>query len=86
MFGKHFETYSEKQGQKILIAAQIENIEAVENIDEILKVDGLDAIIIGPYDLSGSMNLTGQFGYRHFYGSHADDRTKYLIKSLINFN
>ena len=69
LFGKHFETYSEKQGQKILIVAQIENIQAIENIDNILKVEGLDAILIGPYDLSGSMNLTGRFDHPQFIKS-----------------
>ena len=39
----------------------IEDYEAIQNLDEILKVQGLDAIFIGPYDLSASMNLTGDF-------------------------
>ena len=36
-------------------------IEREENLDAILKVDNLDAIFIGPYDLSASMGITGQF-------------------------
>ena len=31
-------------------------------MDEILQVDGLDAIIVGPYDLSASMGIIGEFG------------------------
>lgn len=38
----------------------IESKEAVENIDEILEVDGVDGILIGPYDLSGSYGVVGQ--------------------------
>ena len=37
-----------------------------ENLESILKVDGLDALMIGPYDLSASMNLTGQFENKDF--------------------
>ena len=39
----------------------IENIDAVNNLDDILKVEGLDAILIGPYDLSASMGLMAKF-------------------------
>ena len=40
---------------------QIEHIKAVENIDEILAVPGVDGFIIGPYDLSGSLGVPGDF-------------------------
>ena len=35
----------------LLIACQIESAKAVENIDEILAVDGIDMLFIGPFDL-----------------------------------
>jgi 2-dehydro-3-deoxyglucarate aldolase len=60
LYGKYFNDYGE-EARKPLIIAQIEHINAVNNIDEILKVKGLDAILIGPYDLSASMNLIGDF-------------------------
>jgi 2-dehydro-3-deoxyglucarate aldolase len=60
LYGKYFKQYSE-EARKTLIIAQIEHINAVSNIDKILNVSGLDAIIIGPYDLSASMNITGDF-------------------------
>ena len=60
LFGKYFEEYSE-EAQAPLLVAMIEHIGAVENLEEILKVDGLDAILIGPYDLSASMGLTAKF-------------------------
>ena len=40
-----------------MVCAQVETMEAVENLDEILKVDGIDVYFIGPGDLSASMNL-----------------------------
>ena len=47
-------------GREPLILLQIEHIEAVRNIDGILKVGGFDAIFIGPYDLSGSLGVAGK--------------------------
>ena len=44
----------------MLIIAQIEDKKALENLESILTVPQLDAIIIGPYDLSASMGKAGQ--------------------------
>ncbi len=60
LFGKHFETYRE-EAQAPMLVAMIENSRAVDCLEEILAVNGLDAILIGPYDLSASMGLTAQF-------------------------
>lgn len=60
LFGKNFEQYKE-MAQAPIIVAQIENIRAVDNLEKILQVSGLDSILIGPYDLSASMGLTGLF-------------------------
>lgn len=49
-----------EQAKKVWTVIQIEDIRAVENIDSILAVEGLNAIIIGPCDLSGSMGHMGQ--------------------------
>lgn len=60
LFGKHFEAYAE-EAQAPLLVAMIEHIRAVDGLEDILKVEGLDAILIGPYDLSASMGLTAKF-------------------------
>lgn len=60
LFGKHFDLYS-KEAQSPILVAMIENLNAVDNLEEILGVEGLDAILIGPYDLSASMGLTAKF-------------------------
>jgi len=44
-----------------VVIVQIEHINAVENLAEILRVEGVDAFIIGPYDLSCSMGIPGEF-------------------------
>lgn len=60
LFGKHFESYRQ-EAQAPLFVAMIEHTRAVDCLEEILAVDGLDAILIGPYDLSASMGITAQF-------------------------
>ena len=65
LFGKNFDKYVEEAQQPIVIA-MIENMNAVNELDNILKVEGLDAILIGPYDLSASLNLTAKFNEQEF--------------------
>ena len=49
--------YVKNANQEILVAIQIETVEAVENIDAILDIPGLDMIFIGPNDLHISLGL-----------------------------
>jgi 2-keto-3-deoxy-L-rhamnonate aldolase RhmA len=46
--------------ESIIVIPQLEHIDAVKNIDAIVKVPGVSALAIGPNDLSGSMGLLGQ--------------------------
>ena len=54
-YGLEFSDYVSNANNSISVVLQIEHIEAVKNVHEILAVEGLDAIFIGPYDLSTSM-------------------------------
>lgn len=65
LFGKHFDRYAE-EAQAPLLVAMIEHVRAVENLSDILGVPGLDAILVGPYDLSASMGMTGRFDQPEF--------------------
>jgi 4-hydroxy-2-oxoheptanedioate aldolase len=55
------EDYFEESNSEILVLPQCETKECVENIDDILSVDGVDGVFIGPYDLSQSLGKPGQF-------------------------
>ena len=66
VFGKDFDRYMDGVSKELLLVAQIEHIRAVENLDAILTHPRLDAIMVGPYDLSGSMGLTAQFDHPDF--------------------
>lgn len=61
LFGKYFEDYRKNIASDIFLVAQIEHIRAVDNLESIVKHKRLDAIMVGPYDLSGSMGITGEF-------------------------
>jgi 4-hydroxy-2-oxoheptanedioate aldolase len=55
------EEYMEIANDEILVAVQIETMKALENIEDIVSVDGVDTTFIGPSDLSASYGLRGQF-------------------------
>jgi len=69
LFGKDFDGYR-GEAQAPIIIAMIENVD----IEAILSVSGLDALLVGPYDLSASMGLTAQFNHPAF--STALDRIR----------
>ena len=59
-WGKDFDGYAARANEEIAVIVMIESKEAVENIDEILEVEGVDGVFIGPYDMSGSYGIIGQ--------------------------
>jgi 2-dehydro-3-deoxyglucarate aldolase len=59
-YGVGFQDYVERADRDILAIVQAEHIEAVENIEAIVRVPGIDAVFVGPYDLSASMGKPGQ--------------------------
>ncbi len=65
LFGARFDSYRD-EAQAPLLVAMIEHADAVDDLEPILAVPGLDAILIGPYDLSASMGLLAQFDAPEF--------------------
>ena len=59
-WGMDFAEYVNIANNNIAVIVMIESKEAVDNIDEILKVNGVDGVFIGPYDMSGSYGIIGQ--------------------------
>lgn len=60
-YGTAFKSYQEWVKNGVVIIAQIEHIDAVNNLEEILATEGIDGIIVGPYDLSASMGFPGEY-------------------------
>jgi len=59
-YGEDFDQYAKEANDNIAVVVMIESKKAVENIDKILAVDGVDGVLIGPYDMSGSYGIPGQ--------------------------
>ena len=59
-FGLSLADYVEQANRETLVCVQLEEAEALRNLDEILKVEGVDAFFIGPSDLSQSMGYPGR--------------------------
>ncbi|MCX7141552.1 MAG: aldolase/citrate lyase family protein [Proteobacteria bacterium] len=62
-YGLDFQEYVASANDNVIVMLQIENIAAVDNIDAIVRVPGVDALMIGPYDLSGTMGRLGQVNH-----------------------
>ena len=60
-YGRTFSDYLEWQKSQSIVIIQIEHIEAVNNLESIFNIDGVDGYIIGPYDLSASLGIPGEF-------------------------
>ncbi|MEX1109873.1 MAG: aldolase/citrate lyase family protein [Dongiaceae bacterium] len=59
-YGVHTEAYLAEGRHKTLLICQIETRAAVEAIEEIVAVDGIDMLFVGPYDLSANLGHLGQ--------------------------
>jgi 2-dehydro-3-deoxyglucarate aldolase len=60
-YGFDFEDYRDVKSKEIKLIVQIEHIDALNDLEEIIQLDGVDGTFIGPYDLSGSMGKPGQY-------------------------
>lgn len=52
--------YLQQANRDVFVVAQVETVELVAELDEVLKLDGLDSLVLGPQDLSGSMGRLGE--------------------------
>jgi 4-hydroxy-2-oxoheptanedioate aldolase len=62
-FGKDFDSYLKESKDSILGVIQIETAEALEHLDEIAALDGVDVLFIGPSDLTMSLGVFGQLDH-----------------------
>ena len=65
-YGAKFREYIETADEDVMVIVQIETEEAVKNVEDILSVEGVDAFIIGPADLSTSLGIPLQFNHPKF--------------------
>ena len=63
MYGFESNKYFKKANKKIKLILQIESKIAVDNLKKILSLKYISGTLIGPYDLSASLNLTGKLDH-----------------------
>jgi 4-hydroxy-2-oxoheptanedioate aldolase len=55
--------YAQTSNRETLVACYCETAESIRNLPEIVKVEGVDVIFIGPFDLSQALGVMGQPGH-----------------------
>lgn len=62
-YGAGFDEYASTVNSESVVIIQVEHIDSVKNLESILSVKGIDGCIVGPYDLSGSLGVPGDFDH-----------------------
>lgn len=79
-YGTKFNDYKSWLNKSSYVIVQIEHIDAVNNLEKILSVEGVNGFIVGPYDLSASMGMPGEFENEEF--KKIMKRVQEITKSL----
>ena len=80
------EDYMANSDEKLMLIPQCETVESLQHIEEIAALPGIDAIFIGPFDLSISMGIPGRFQLPEFQQAvrritdafHSQDKPVYI--------
>ena len=64
MLGYGVDNYHQESNDKSLIIVLIEDIIAVQNLDEILEVDEIDVFFVAPNDLAATMGYIGKSDHK----------------------
>ena len=80
-FGPGFSDYLQWQKDSPVVIVQIEHKDALENLEAIFSVPGIDGFIIGPYDLSCSMGMPGEFERPEF-----KEAMDHILKTGLRMN
>jgi 2-keto-3-deoxy-L-rhamnonate aldolase RhmA len=59
-YGLRFGDYLARANEQTTVVVQVEHVDGVDDIESIVWVEGVDAVFIGPYDLSASLGKPGQ--------------------------
>lgn len=65
-YGEDFRSYVAKASDTFATIAQIETRDGLENVERIASVEGIDALFVGPADLSGALGVFGEWDAPEF--------------------
>jgi len=82
-YGQNLGQYLQRSNDEIFIMIAVETPEAVTNLDEILQVEGLDGIFIGPMDLASSMGYFGDPSQQEVQATIAQIEEKVLAAGKV---
>jgi 2-keto-3-deoxy-L-rhamnonate aldolase RhmA len=68
-YGQSFREYLARANDEIAVVVQAEHARAVDNIEAIVAVPGVDAVLLGPYDLSASLGRMGEIDHPDVVGA-----------------
>ena len=68
-YGLRFQEYVDSANQEVAVIIQAEHVDAVDQIEAIVEVPGIDAVLVGPYDLSASLGRIGQVDHPDVTGA-----------------
>ncbi|KAF7540675.1 hypothetical protein G7054_g1157 [Neopestalotiopsis clavispora] len=80
-FNQTMGQYTLSANDNVMICVQIESRKALENVEEIANVDGIDMLFIGPNDLASSMGYAGQ---DHSKVPEVQDATARILKAILD--
>ena len=62
-FGEKMSEYTQRANDQTMVVVMLEEVEALQNLDEILNVDHIDVFFVAPGDLAQSMGFPGQMDH-----------------------
>jgi 2-keto-3-deoxy-L-rhamnonate aldolase RhmA len=62
-YGLNLPAYLAAANEQTAVIVQAEHIDAVQQIEAIIQIQGIDAVLVGPYDLSASVGRMGQLDH-----------------------
>jgi len=74
VYGLDSDEYFQKSNEAVICVAIIESKSAIENIESIVSVEGIDGVCIGPMDLSISLGIFKQFGHPTYLSAYEQVR------------
>ena len=81
-YGTRLQDYAERANSETAVIVQIEHIDAVRNVEAIIATEGIDGVLVGPYDLSASMGHIGQIENAEVQAAIAHVRQVCLEKGM----
>lgn len=83
-YGFNFENYLKQHLENTVLILQIEHIDMLKDLDKITQIPEVDGFIVGPFDLSASLGIPGQFEDKTFLASikEIEEKVKKSNKAL----